>query len=50
MSKFQLARSTSGTLWDLTFSDIKWFPFSASKGTFLELNDINPVTLPFRMD
>lgn len=39
MSKLQLARSASGTLWDLTFSGIKWFPFSASKGMFLGLND-----------
>lgn len=39
MSKLQLARSASGTLWDLVFSGIKWFPFSASKGMFLELDD-----------
>lgn len=39
MSKLQLARSASGTLWDLVFSGIKWFPFSASKEMFLPLDD-----------
>ncbi|NJN81170.1 MAG: extracellular solute-binding protein [Caldilineaceae bacterium] len=39
MAKLQLARSASGTLWDLTFSGIKWFPFSASKEMFLPLDD-----------
>ena len=39
MAKLQLARSASGTLWDLTFSGIKWFPYSASKGMFLQLDD-----------
>jgi multiple sugar transport system substrate-binding protein len=39
MPKLQLARSASGTLWDITFSGIKWFPFSASKGMFLALDD-----------
>ena len=39
MNKLQLARSASGTLWDLVFSGIKWFPYSASKGMFLALDD-----------
>ncbi|MEM7125717.1 MAG: extracellular solute-binding protein [Chloroflexota bacterium] len=39
MNKLQLARQASGTLWDLVFSGIKWFPFSASKGMFLALDD-----------
>jgi multiple sugar transport system substrate-binding protein len=39
MAKLQLARTASGTLWDLTFSGIKWFPFSASKNMFLSLDD-----------
>jgi len=39
MSKLQLARYASGTLWDVVFSGIKWFPFSASKGMFLPLDD-----------
>ena len=39
MSKLQLARSASGTLWDVVFSGIKWFPFSASKDMFLSLDD-----------
>lgn len=39
MAKLQLARSASGTLWDLVFSGIKWFPFSASKDMFLALDD-----------
>ena len=39
MAKLQLARSASGTLWDVTFSGIKWFPFSASKGMFLNLDE-----------
>ena len=39
MSKLQLARHASGTLWDVIFSGIKWFPFSASKDMFLPLDD-----------
>lgn len=39
MSKLQLARSASGTLWDVVFSGIKWFPYSASKDMFLALDD-----------
>lgn len=39
MDKLQLARYASGTLWDVIFSGIKWFPFSASKGMFLALDD-----------
>jgi multiple sugar transport system substrate-binding protein len=39
MNKLQLARSASGTLWDVVFSGIKWFPYSASKGMFLQLDD-----------
>jgi multiple sugar transport system substrate-binding protein len=39
MNKLQLARSASGTLWDVVFSGIKWFPYSASKNMFLALDD-----------
>lgn len=39
MPKLQLARSASGTLWDVVFSGIKWYPYSASKGMFLQLDD-----------
>ncbi len=39
MAKLQLARSASGTLWDVVFSGIKWYPYSASKGMFLQLDD-----------
>lgn len=39
MAKLQLARSATGTLWDLVFSGIKWFPYSASKNMFLKLDD-----------
>jgi multiple sugar transport system substrate-binding protein len=39
MNKLQLARSASGTLWDVVFSGIKWFPYSASKDMFLALDD-----------
>lgn len=39
MAKLQLARSASGTLWDIIFSGIKWFPYSASKEMFLSLDD-----------
>jgi multiple sugar transport system substrate-binding protein len=39
MSKLQLARSASGTLWDVVFSGIKWFPYSASKDMFLALDE-----------
>lgn len=40
MAKLQLARAASGTMWDLVFSGIKWFPYSASKGMFLQLDDL----------
>ncbi|MBV7328705.1 extracellular solute-binding protein [Chloroflexi bacterium TSY] len=39
MPKLQLARHATGTLWDVNFSGIKWFPFSASKGMFMPLDD-----------
>ncbi|MEZ4863263.1 MAG: extracellular solute-binding protein [Caldilineaceae bacterium] len=39
MAKLQLARAASGTMWDIVFSGIKWFPFSASKDMFLNLDD-----------
>jgi multiple sugar transport system substrate-binding protein len=39
MAKLQLARSASGTLWDVVFSGIKWYPYSASKDMFLALDD-----------
>ncbi|MEZ4711513.1 MAG: extracellular solute-binding protein [Caldilineaceae bacterium] len=40
MAKLQLARAASGTMWDIVFSGIKWFPYSASKGMFLQLDDL----------
>ncbi len=39
MNKLQLARAASGTLWDIIFSGIKWYPYSASKNMFLALDD-----------
>lgn len=40
MAKLQLARAASGTMWDIVFSGIKWFPYSASKDMFLPLDDL----------
>ena len=39
MPQLQLARSASGILWDVVFSGIKWFPYSASKKIFLALDE-----------
>ena len=39
MAKKQLTLLATGTLWDVSFSGIKWFPFSAAKGAFLALDD-----------
>lgn len=39
MAKKQLTLLATGTLWDVSFSGIKWFPFSAAKGAFLPLDD-----------
>ncbi len=39
MPKLQLTMTASGTLWDVLFSGIKWYPFSAVSGAFLVLDD-----------
>ena len=35
----QLALLATGNLWDVSFSGIKWYPFSIVKGCFLALDD-----------
>ena len=40
MSQKQLTEGASGTLQDLVYSGIKWFPFSAYKGLFRSLDDL----------
>jgi ABC-type glycerol-3-phosphate transport system substrate-binding protein len=40
MNKKQLAALATGTLWDVSFSGIKWFPYVVSKGAFLALEDL----------
>ena len=40
MHKKQLAMLATGNLWDLSFSGIKWYPFSVVKGCFLPLDDL----------
>ena len=40
MAKKQLTLLATGTLWDVSFSGIKWYPFSVSKGAFLPLDDL----------
>jgi ABC-type glycerol-3-phosphate transport system substrate-binding protein len=40
MNKKQLAALATGTLWDVSFSGIKWFPYAVSKGAFLALEDL----------
>lgn len=39
MPKLQLTMLATDTLWDVLFSGIKWFPFSAVSGAFLELDE-----------
>lgn len=40
MAQKQLTEAASGTLQDLVYSGIKWFPFSAYKGAFRPLDDL----------
>ncbi|MEZ4865145.1 MAG: extracellular solute-binding protein [Caldilineaceae bacterium] len=40
MSKKQLAALATDTLWDVSFSGVKWFPYTVSKGAFLALDDL----------
>jgi len=40
MNKKQLAALATGTLWDVSFSGVKWFPYLVSKGAFLPLEDL----------
>jgi multiple sugar transport system substrate-binding protein len=40
MNKKQLALLATGNLWDVSFSGIKWYPFSVVKGCFLPLDDL----------
>ncbi len=40
MDKKQLSMAATGTLWDVIFSGIKWYPYSAAKGVFAVLDDL----------
>ena len=40
MNKKQLVMLATGNLWDVSFSGIKWYPFSVIKGCFLPLDDL----------
>jgi len=40
MAKKQLAELATGTMQDVVYSGIKWFPYSASQGVFLPLDDL----------
>lgn len=40
MNKKQLALLATGNLWDVTYSGIKWYPYSVIKGCFLPLDDL----------
>lgn len=39
MAQKQIAELATGTMQDVVFSGIKWFPFSAAKGAFLQIDD-----------
>jgi ABC-type glycerol-3-phosphate transport system substrate-binding protein len=39
MPKLQLTMLATGTLWDVLFSGVKWYPYSALSGAFLALDD-----------
>jgi multiple sugar transport system substrate-binding protein len=39
MPKLQLTMLATDTLWDVVFSGIKWYPYSAVSGAFLALDD-----------
>jgi ABC-type glycerol-3-phosphate transport system substrate-binding protein len=39
MPKLQLTMLATDTLWDVVFSGIKWYPYSALSGAFLALDD-----------
>jgi len=40
MNKKQLAALATDTLWDVSFSGVKWFPYVVSKGAFLAMEDL----------
>ncbi|MGH2460865.1 MAG: ABC transporter substrate-binding protein, partial [Chloroflexota bacterium] len=40
MAKKQLAELATGTMQDVVYSGIKWFPYSAAKGVFMPLDDL----------
>ena len=40
MNKKQQAMLATGNLWDVSFSGIKWYPYSVVKGCFLPLDDL----------
>ncbi len=40
MPQKQLSMVATGTLWDVVYSGIKWYPFSAVKGAFMVIDDL----------
>jgi len=40
MNKKQLTALATNTLWDVSFSGVKWFPYVVSKGAFLAMEDL----------
>ncbi|HVC33708.1 MAG TPA: extracellular solute-binding protein [Chloroflexota bacterium] len=40
MAQKQLAELATGTMQDVVYSGIKWFPYSAAKGVFMSLDDL----------
>jgi multiple sugar transport system substrate-binding protein len=44
MAQKQLTELATGTLQDVVYSGVKWFPYSTVKGCFLELDDLTEST------
>ncbi len=40
MNKKQQAAMATDTLWDVSFSGVKWFPFLVARGAFLPMDDL----------
>ncbi|MCB0121629.1 MAG: extracellular solute-binding protein, partial [Caldilineaceae bacterium] len=40
MNKKQQAAMATNTLWDVSFSGVKWFPFLVARGAFVALEDL----------
>jgi multiple sugar transport system substrate-binding protein len=50
MPKLQLTMLATDTLWDVVYSGIKWYPFSAVSGAFLALDDYIAVSTDLDAD